>query len=622
MELNPQKYIVNDLEKDTYVFFIFTLKEKGYKTENPFVICNNKNECNKNIIIYKFLKGMNYTIYINFIKRNSYYYYPSFFFFPIFDNTIEEKEMGYYFISEPKIFVINLKNKNEITAMLVNGEKMVSTAANDISLENLNEKDYNNDTFIQSIYNSNKNNYGVIGAVPCFNENPTKLIIVDQYLNTSKSGEYTFYANKNGIIDFLKGNDVPEEEISIRYFNDIEMYISPVKNMKIILPVEQKEEKSFILFNREIFPIYVDKFEKDINIVLNKYPGKYAVFGVLTDFLYAKALNQLGEIFALSDLQKYESNNFFNFKIDTSIHVINEYFNFYIFDFTKKINIYFKKYYGKAEIYEDTTNYIDSKNFSALSKPMKTFQGKKSLFNSCYSLNNNRSLVGHFSDESLFYLYVEIDEGEEDTIINTLPISPTYYYDDRYNNKNVGKYLKTGIEYSLNFTVDHLFKLEPGFDATVSIYDDKNNKIILNPNKRTGEFKGNNVKMKSNNNAMIYLYGRLVNNNKNDLFNIQIPLDKSQKGKNIQIDLSDSVFSIIDFGFEGYEPNNMMVDISYRAKHVFTENLYDRLEAELVEGENLYFYTHNRVSVSNIKYTENLRHKNNKYNFAVIPANS
>ena len=113
-----------------------------------------------------------------------------------------------------------------------------------------------------------------------------------------------------------------------------------------------------------------------------------------------------------------------------------------------------------------------------------------------------------------------------------------------------------------------------------------------------------------------------MNNNKNDLFNIQIPLDKSQKGKNIQIDLSDSVFSITDFGFEGYEPNNMMVDISYRAKHVFTENLYDRLEAELVEGENLYFYTHNRVSVSNIKYTENLRHKNNKYNFAVIPANS
>ena len=57
----------------------------------------------------------------------------------------------------------------EFEGMLVNGEKMVSTAANDISLENLNEKDYNNDTFIQSIYNSNKNNYGVIGAVPCFN---------------------------------------------------------------------------------------------------------------------------------------------------------------------------------------------------------------------------------------------------------------------------------------------------------------------------------------------------------------------------------------------------------------------------------------------------------------------
>ena len=416
----------------------------------------------------------------------------------------------------------------------------------------------------------------------------------------------------------MKDRNIPDEEQDIDLFNNIETYISPIKNMKIILPVEQNEEKDFIIFNSDVYPIYVKKFEKDINIAIKKYSGKYAAFGVLNDFLFEKALSKMSQITGFSELRSYEDSKYFNLKFNTNINVINEYFNFFVFDFTKKVNFYFKKYYGNAEIYEDTTNYIESKDFYGLSIPMKTSEGKKSLFNSIYSLSNNRSIIGYFADESLFYLYVEIDDGNEDTVINV----PNYNSNSYYKNQNVGKYLKTGIEYNLNFTVDHLFKLEPGFDATVTIYDEQNNKIILNPNKRTGEFKGNNVKIKSNNNAMVYLYARLLDGDKYDLFNLQIPLDKNQKGKNIQLDLSDSVDHIIDFGFKGYEPNNVLSATYTRAKYVFIENLYEKLEAELVEGENLYFYSHSRISEPIIKYTENLRHKNNKYHFAVIPANS
>ena len=97
---------------------------------------------------------------------------------------------------------------------------------------------------------------------------------------------------------------------------------------------------------------------------------------------------------------------------------------------------------------------------------MKSLKGKRSLFNRVYTLNNNRSIVGHLSHDSLFDLYVEIDD-ENNTYINELP-SPQ---NSILNNKNLGKYLKKGIEYSINFTVDHMFKLEPGFDAEVTIYE-------------------------------------------------------------------------------------------------------------------------------------------------------
>ena len=183
------------------------------------------------------------------------------------------------------------------------------------------------------------------------------------------------------------------------------------------------------------------------------------------------------------------------------------------------------------------------------------------------------------------------------------------------NNKNVGKYLKKGIEYSINFTVDHMFKLEPGFDAVVAIYDE-NNTIILNPNNRTGEFKGNNVKIKSNNNAMIYIYSRLWK-----FFNSQIPIE-NKKGKNIEIITNSYTSYLLDFGFKGFEPIYTLSLANYHGKTIYVENIYDRLETELVEGEKLYLYAFLNVLIYDIKYTENLRNKNNKYNFVVIPKNS
>ena len=608
---NPEKYIVNNLQKDTYVFFTYTIWDYSW-VRSPFMVCNNKNECSNNVVTYNFLKGLNYSIYIDFIPKYYYiptrYYFPSFYFFPIFEDTIEVKETGYYFFSLPKIFVINIEKNSKFTAMIANAELMFLSTTNNISLEYLNQIMYKNESLIQiqTIANDFRHKYGVIATIPSFNENLTKIIIADSYI--TNVGEYSFSANTCGIIDKLDG--YPRDDKGILYYNDLVIFSSPLKNMKIIETTQEHEGKDYIVLNKYVYPIYVDKYENSFNIKVKKHYGKFAVFGVLNDFLYNKTLYDLSVIEGLSDIKNIESRNSLNLIIDTNINTINEYFNFFIYNLTKKINIYLKNYYGNAEIYQDTTNYYYLRNFSALSKPMKTFQGKKTLFNRIFNLNNNKSIVGHLTLDSLFYLYVEIDDGN--STINRNPYIPNLLYNDC----NTAKYLKKGIVYSVNFTVDHLFKLEPGFDAEVTIYNDQNKKIVLNSNKRTGKLKGNNVKIISNNNAMIYLYGRLF-----DLYSEQYKLE-NQPGKNLEIRMSTYSLHFIDFGFKGFEPNNIRNKKNYQDKYIFIENIYDRLEGELVEGENLYLLTQEYNIIMNIKYTENLRHKNNKYNFIVIPMNT
>ena len=68
---------------------------------------------------------------------------------------------------------------------------------------------------------------------------------------------------------------------------------------------------------------------------------------------------------------------------------------------------------------------------------------------------------------------MEIDD-EEDTNISISKLI------ESYSGSHSSKYLKKGVEYTLTFTANHLIKLEPGFDAEVSIY--KNKEIIAKLN--------------------------------------------------------------------------------------------------------------------------------------------
>ena len=185
---------------------------------------------------------------------------------------------------------------------------------------------------------------------------------------------------------------------------------------------------------------------------------------------------------------------------------------------------------------------------------------------------------------------------------------------------NAAKYLKKDIEYNIAFIADHLVKLEPEFDAQVLIYDNKEINIILNDNNRTAQIKGNNLKIKSNKDAMVYFYGKL-----NPSFS-QLKLEP-KKGKNIEIKIKRNTFYIIDFGFEGYSPMDISSIFSLpffeNDGTIYIENIYDKINTKLVDGEYLYLYTNlNLFQNIEINYDNlNLINPKNVYTFNVIPKN-
>ena len=79
-KLEPNLYKVKNIKKNTVVYFNFNVPNKKERKEyyNPFEICKeNNNECYNNITYFKFLKGNEYSIYINFINSTTREWYEN-----------------------------------------------------------------------------------------------------------------------------------------------------------------------------------------------------------------------------------------------------------------------------------------------------------------------------------------------------------------------------------------------------------------------------------------------------------------------------------------------------------------------------------------------------------------
>jgi hypothetical protein len=118
---------------------------------------------------------------------------------------------------------------------------------------------------------------------------------------------------------------------------------------------------------------------------------------------------------------------------------------------------------------------------------------------------------------------------------------------------------------------------------------------------------------------MIYFYGKLHHKFK------QIKIEPNE-GKNFKLESKEIFQFFIDFGFEGYNPLNILTNTQIKKENgiVYIENLYDKLETQLVKDEYLFIYyeSDNKEDIQKENIGININSPYNEYGIYFVPKNS
>ena len=377
---------------------------------------------------------------------------------------------------------------------------------------------------------------------------------------------------------------------------------------------EYDNNTDYIIHNHFFLPIYIEKTEKDCLIKVKKYSPNFAFFGAENPFLFNSIYNYSKRILNYGygiNINNYTKLPQIHFRINSNIIPFFEFFNAYLIQLDIKINFYIKQLYGGTELYECDDDGYDIKNLDFLKYPISNVKckNKKSLFNRLFNLEETKILAGYITPNSYFDIYAEIDDNTSE-VINLFPMEDKYF-----NPNNTAKYLKKGVEYKINFKLEHLIKLDPEFNAEVRISNVAVDEII-NPQKPTYPFEGEGFTIKSNNDAMIYF----IKKKPSDLKQLEIDIN-STAGQIIEIvysirESSDNI--TIDLGFEDYGPSNILKN---EKDYFYLDKLYEKLKYKLVNGEKLYIYYPFNNVIHTPNYGPNLNDKNNDFNIFLIPNN-
>jgi len=640
LEFSPNEYFgstlykVSDLKEDRIIYF----RNLGYMysgyypydpshPERPEPFLNNytifevfdieANKIHKNLKIFEFKARHEYIITIRCLKYyyfNQFHYSRSMFFAIIKSNikaiTGEEGLIG----SNDKIYgVVNSNNAKdfylfvdrEMDGTLIYYAKIrenIDDIFSDLNkFSNLNfqsshqihitKEELSNTIFIVLPQNFN---YG----------SKIKLYIVNEIIEEYSSSYYV-PANTAKII-YLR-----QESQNRAIMNYILTYKSQCKNMKISFS-NDTELTDYIIQNTFPLHIYVSKSDKDCTITTSSYSPKFAFFGAENPYLFNAFYNYCVNILNIN-LNNYVKLTQMNARIDSKILPFYEFYNVYLKQLKVKLNIYIRQLYGGSELYECNADDFNEKKLNPLMTPISNVkcQDKKSLFNRLWSLDGTRIISGYLTPDSYYDVYAEI-QNDENHVINLSPVMV-----EGFGYSNNAKYLKKDIEYTLNFDLDHLIKLEPGFNAEIVITN-KTQTFTINPQNPTVSVVGRSYTIKSNNDAMVYFFGRMIGRKQ-----LEINIEES-KGKIIKINNFNNLLRM-DFGFKNYDPSNIPIYTRIRDnKVVYLDNIYEKMKVKLVPNEKFYIYGEERyiknVSVEYID--ENLNNANNDYNIFLIPVNN
>ena len=265
------------------------------------------------------------------------------------------------------------------------------------------------------------------------------------------------------------------KKIKFDSLNYVLTYKSPYKNLRVNFSDE--EATDYIIQNYLGLVIYVEKTEKDCNITVTKYPSKFSFFGAGEPYIFNSLFNY-AQIYLIKkygyNLNNYENLPQINIRFNSKTLKFFEFFNFYLNQLNLKIDFYIRQIYGGSELYECNADDFDQKNLMILTSPISNIKckNKTSLFNRLFSLNGTKIISGYIAHDSEFDIYAEI-QNDENTFINV-----SHIITQDSESKNNAKYLKKNIKYTINFFLNHLIKLEPGFDVEIVITNGKNSSII------------------------------------------------------------------------------------------------------------------------------------------------
>ena len=617
-------YKIKNLKENKFVIFNYNKPESfdfDYDNLNnvkPFKICINETDnCESNMTFYHFKKENEYTLYISFVysERQKMYYYNPYYFFPVLTTTIEYKAQGLYAYTEPKIYNIDLQNTNGLYARLRNYQIIMFASSDEpLTLNNLTKLqklswNYTKDSLIKF---SNDSKYEIIIVIPLLDESNgafVKVAIAEHLIEKLDNEEIIIPSKKAAIIN-LRSYYYFEKAI-FEHYNILSIFSSQSQNMRYIYSVDFNNKYDILIDNYKPLPIFIDSSEKD-QIINNKiYYPRYAIFSVGNNEIF----NLLHDLFQLSLNNRYgnEINSFLPLNIRLNSYLISfyEYFNLYLDNFDHNLNVYIKKFFGESELYECTETF-NLKNYSILTTPINYCKNKKPIFNRLFSLKEKTLITGYISHNSYFDIYLEYND-------NNKKIQIPDFLKGTIN--SASKYIKKDETYTVDFTVDHMVKIEIVDNIEVTIYNDTY-KIILNKDNPNEEIKGKNFKVKSNSDTMIYFYGRLYEYIK------QVKIDPEKKGEYLKINSYVNYLFSIEIGFEGYNPLNIEPYAHSTLSDeydIYFENLYDKLSNQLVKNEYIFLYygTYGTiVDESNISYNKSLNNPINDYTFDVIPNNS
>ena len=497
-------------------------KNNYYNSDYLLEYCKiNQNQCEyKGINMTAiFEKGGQYKIKYNcyIYSRNSFRFntFSSISIFELYPYNITSFEVGSN--NEKQYYLINIKNNHNFFIYIEKGESYLYTK-------------YMNKTDIEDIdmiinYSYNYERYETRNKLINFNNKANEYLIIrvdyEQFYHSSSNKgilgfmpEY-FNLTKDDIFEIEKG-----KKAIFRFYSWSKEFIlvSSNENIKVI-------NSSFdsVCFTKIILDMKGGEYNIFIYVDASKEKTKIKLFDVKFDY-HANTKLKLYTNYDLKNyLDKYGPDSLF---MRMSSHSSEFLFNvFYIYGFKEKYYLYIKKHYGNIDFYQYNKELNEFSNITKFAKPYDYTNDFDLIKTHLLNISGCQIFSFYNSYNSLIDFYLQKIDDSEYININS----------NMFLFNNTLKLLNGNKLYYLNFTLDHIIKLDNKFlEAEIAFTDINGIKYFLNKeNKVLRNLKGDNITIISTQKALIYFYKRI---NRSDL--IEIEFDKYQKDKIMKFNIN------------------------------------------------------------------------------------